>query len=205
MLMIVDDIQVGCGRTGTFFSFERAGISPDIVTLSKSISGFGLPMALVLMKPQIDIWAPGTHSGTFRGNNLAFVTAKEALELYWATPQFEDSLRRKALIVGASLAHIARAYPGGRFTVRGRGMIQGLAAVDAGLADRVSERAFRQGLIIETSGAESQVLKLLPPLTIDELTLRKGLDILEHSIAQELGANPAAVEKSRVLRLAGAQ
>ncbi|HEX5477770.1 MAG TPA: diaminobutyrate--2-oxoglutarate transaminase [Burkholderiales bacterium] len=205
MLMIVDDIQVGCGRTGTFFSFERAGISPDIVTLSKSISGFGLPMALVLMKPQIDVWAPGTHSGTFRGNNLAFVTAKETLELYWATPQFEDSLRRKALIVGASLAHIARAYPGGRFTVRGRGMIQGLAAGDASLADRVSGRAFRQGLIIETSGAESQVLKLLPPLTIDELTLRKGLDILEHSIAQELGANPAAVEKSRVLRLAGAQ
>lgn len=205
MLMIVDDIQVGCGRTGTFFSFERAGISPDIVTLSKSISGFGLPMALVLIKPQLDVWAPGTHSGTFRGNNLAFVTASEALELYWATPQFEEGLRRKALIVGASLAHIARAYPGGRFTVRGRGMIQGLAAGDADLADRVSARAFRNGLVIETSGAESQVLKLLPPLTIDELTLRKGLDILEHSIAQELGASLAAADKSRVLRMAGAQ
>ena len=80
MLLIVDDIQVGCGRTGTFFSFEAAGIRPDIITLSKSLSGFGLPMSLVLMKPELDVWKPGAHSGTFRGNNLAFVTATQALE-----------------------------------------------------------------------------------------------------------------------------
>jgi diaminobutyrate-2-oxoglutarate transaminase len=205
ILLIVDDIQVGCGRTGTFFSFERAGISPDIVTLSKSISGFGLPMSLVLMKPELDVWLPGTHSGTFRGNNLAFVTAREALEHYWSTPEFEESLRRKASIMSATLAHMARAYPLGQFTVRGRGMIQGLASVDATLPDRISERAFAEGLVIETAGSESQVVKLLPPLTIDELTLRKGLDILERSIAKELGVSVAGADKSRVVSMAGAQ
>jgi diaminobutyrate-2-oxoglutarate transaminase len=205
MLMIVDDIQVGCGRTGTFFSFEHAGLSPDIVTLSKSISGFGLPMSLVLMKPELDVWAPGEHSGTFRGNNLAFVTAQAALELYWEAPGFEEGLHRKAGIVSASLAHITRAYPRGGFSVRGRGMVQGLASADKAMPDRIAARAFREGLVIETSGAESQVLKLLPPLTIDEPTLRKGLDILERSVAHELGTTLAATEPRKVLRMAGAR
>ena len=138
MLLIVDDIQAGCGRTGTFFSFERAGISPDIVTLSKSISGFGLPMALVLMKPELDIWAPGAHNGTFRGNNLAFVTAKEALVHYWTTRDFEDALRRKGNIMSAWLQHVARSYPQGGLSVRGRGMIQGLVATDPALAGKIA-------------------------------------------------------------------
>jgi diaminobutyrate-2-oxoglutarate transaminase len=76
ILLIVDDIQVGCGRTGTFFSFEEAKISPDIIILSKSLSGYGIPFSMVLMKPSLDQWKPGEHNGTFRGNNLAFVTAR---------------------------------------------------------------------------------------------------------------------------------
>ena len=75
MLLIVDDIQAGCGRTGTFFSFEEMGIKPDMITLSKSISGFGLPFAIVLLREKLDEWTPGEHNGTFRGNNHAFVTA----------------------------------------------------------------------------------------------------------------------------------
>ena len=82
-LLIVDDIQAGCGRTGPFFSFESAGVQPDIVVLSKSLSGFGLPMSIVLMKPAHDQWSPGEHNGTFRGNNLAFVTATVALRKFW--------------------------------------------------------------------------------------------------------------------------
>ena len=82
VLLIVDDIQAGCGRTGTFFSFEPAGIEPDIICLSKSISGSGLPMSLTLIRPDLDIWSPGEHNGTFRGNNEAFVTATEALN-WW--------------------------------------------------------------------------------------------------------------------------
>jgi diaminobutyrate-2-oxoglutarate transaminase len=199
ILMIVDDIQVGCGRTGTFFSFEHAGISPDIVTLSKSISGYGLPMSLVLMKPELDIWSPGAHSGTFRGNNLAFVTATQALVHYWSTGEFEESVFHKATIMDAWLNHIARAYPEAGFSVRGRGMIQGLATAEAGLAGRITARAFREGLVIETSGSEDQVIKLLPALTIEEQTLRNGLDILERSVAETLGVNPAHADKIRFI------
>ena len=90
-LLIVDDIQAGCGRTGTFFSFEPAGISPDIICLSKSISGSGLPMALTLIRPELDLWLPGEHNGTFRGNNAAFITAAAALD--WWT---DDTCLRKS-------------------------------------------------------------------------------------------------------------
>lgn len=199
MLLIVDDIQVGCGRAGTFFSFERAGVSPDIVTLSKSISGYGLPMSLVLMKPELDVWTPGAHNGTFRGNNLAFVTAREALLHYWTTRDFEDALRRKGNIMSAWLEHIARAYPQGGFGVRGRGMIQGLATENPELAGKITARAFERGLVIETSGSQDQVVKLLPPLTIDDHTLRSGLEILECSAAEVLGVPQAQAEKIRII------
>jgi len=187
MLLIVDDIQVGCGRTGTFFSFEKAGISPDIVTLSKSISGYGLPMSLVLMKPELDIWTPGAHNGTFRGNNLAFVTAKEALLHFWTSDEFEQGIRRRGKIMRSWLEHVAYGYPDGEFRVRGRGMLQGLASDQPQLASNIASRAFEHGLVVETSGSEDQVVKLLPPLTIEEASLRKGLEILEQSVADVLG------------------
>jgi len=205
LLLIVDDIQVGCGRTGTFFSFEQSGISPDIVTLSKSISGYGLPMALVLMKPELDIWSPGAHNGTFRGNNLAFVTARAALLHYWCSPEFTDAIRRRSNIMGAWLEHIARAYPQGRFEVRGRGMIRGLATEEAELANRISARAFEEGLVVETSGSQDQVVKLLPPLTIDDQALRKGLDMLERAAASVLDVPHAHVEKIRFIHFGGAR
>jgi len=68
IMLIIDDIQVGCGRTGRFFSFEDAGIRPDIVCLSKSLSGYGLPMAIVIYRRDLDVWEPGEHNGTFRGH-----------------------------------------------------------------------------------------------------------------------------------------
>src|SRR3546814_16069124 len=83
ILLIIDDIQVGCGRTGPLFSFEEMGIDPDIVTLSKSISGSGLPMALVPIKPEYDVGAPGEHNGPFRGNNAAFVPATAPPHHFW--------------------------------------------------------------------------------------------------------------------------
>src|SRR5207245_9960375 len=83
MLLIVDDIQVGCGRTGPFFSFEPAGIVPDVVCLSKSLRGFGLPMSVVLFTRERAVWSPGLHTGTFRGSNVAFVTAAAALPRCW--------------------------------------------------------------------------------------------------------------------------
>ena len=184
ILLIVDDIQVGCGRTGTFFSFEPAGIEPDIVCLSKAIGGFGLPMSLVLIKPELDQWAPGEHNGTFRGNNLAFVTGAEALAVYWQDGSFGAEVARKADLVRARLQEIAARHPEARPEVRGRGLIQGLRLKPEGLAGQVSRAAFRRGLVVETAGPRDEVLKILPALVIDDAALERGLDIIASSLAE---------------------
>lgn len=181
ILLIVDDIQAGCGRTGTFFSFEEAGLTPDVVTLSKSIGGLGLPMALVLVKPELDVQQPGEHSGTFRGNNLAFVAARAALS-FWADPLFEKELQLRCALVDERLRGIARQDAAKGCTPRGRGLLRGLTWADPGVAGRVSQAAFQRGLIAETSGAHGHVLKVMPPLTIDIEALRKGLDLLADAI-----------------------
>ena len=183
VLLIVDDIQAGCGRTGTFFSFEPAGIQPDLICLSKSISGSGLPMSLTLIRPDIDIWSPGEHNGTFRGNNAAFVTATEALT-WWQDDSLADDVRRKADIVRAELESIASEHETLRATVRGRGLLVGLHTPIDGLASRVTKAAFERGLLLETSGATaSDVVKLMPALTIDDADLERGLAILRESVA----------------------
>lgn len=179
-LLIVDDIQAGCGRTGGFFSFEPAGIVPDIVCLSKSLSGFGLPLSLVLLRPAIDAWKPGEHNGTFRGNNLAFVTARAALDLFWTDDHLSEEVMAKSQIAHAHLARIAAAHGG---TVRGRGLMLGVSFDDVTLAQRAAHVAFERGLVIETAGAEDQVLKLLPPLTLTCDELARGLDIITDAVA----------------------
>ncbi len=188
VLLIVDDIQVGCGRTGPFFSFEPAGIKPDIVCLSKSLSGFGLPLAVTLMRPELDQWEPGEHNGTFRGHNPAFVTATAALD-FWADKQLERDTERKAAKVSERLKALVRRIPV-QAEARGRGLIQGIEFADAALAAECSKRAFEQGLIIETAGVDDQVLKLLPPLMIPEADLEEGLRIIEAVVSAV--ANDAA-------------
>ncbi|MFI0155394.1 diaminobutyrate--2-oxoglutarate transaminase [Streptomyces lydicus] len=182
MLLIVDDIQMGCGRTGAFFSFEEAGIVPDIVTVSKSISGYGLPLALTLFKPELDIWEPGEHNGTFRGNNPAFVTAAAALDTYWADGQMEKQTLARGEIVEAHLKAIVEEHPGAFAEYRGRGLVWGLECNDKGLAGRIAGRAFELGLLIETSGPESEVVKLLPALTTTPEELDEGLRTLGRAV-----------------------
>ena len=187
ILLILDEIQAGVGRTGTFFAFEHAGIVPDIVTVSKSISGSGLPMSLVLLRPEVDVWKPGAHTGTFRGNNLAFVSARVALETYWADSALTDGVAAKGELLRAELERIASEHPEQGFVVRGRGLMQGIACdADRTLAGRISKAAFQRGLIIETSGAFDEVLKFLPALTITEDELARGLAIVRESLAEAL-------------------
>ena len=182
VLLIVDDIQAGCGRTGTFFSFEPAGIEPDIICLSKSISGSGLPMSLTLIRPDLDIWSPGEHNGTFRGNNAAFVTATEALN-WWGDDSLSDEVRRKSAMIRAELESIAAEHESMRATVRGRGFLQGLHTPIDSLASKICAAAFERGLLMETSGgAASDVVKLMPPLTIADEELERGLLILRQSV-----------------------
>lgn len=179
ILLIVDDIQVGCGRTGGFFSFERAGIKPDIVCLSKSLSGFGLPLSLVLLREELDVFEPGEHNGTFRGHNLAFVTARAALERYWQDDELTKSVREKAAIARARMRELAEEFGGEE---RGLGLIRGIEFEDPKKASAVSREAFNQGVIMETAGPNDEVLKLLAPLTISDEMLTEGLDRVEKAM-----------------------
>ena len=182
ILLIVDDIQAGCGRTGTFFSFDDVGIQPDIITMSKSLSGYGLPFAMVLFKPEHDIWKPGEHNGTFRGNNLAFVTAEAAIKHYWSDDLFSKEVKRKGKYMYDRINKIIDQYGEGNFSSRGRGMFQGINCVSGDLASKITKLAFKNGLMIETSGADDHVIKFLCPLTISDQNLKKGMDILEDAI-----------------------
>jgi diaminobutyrate-2-oxoglutarate transaminase len=185
ILLIVDDVQAGCGRTGTFFSFEEAGITPDIVCLSKSISGYGLPMALTLFRPELDQWEPGEHNGTFRGNSPAFVTAAAALERFWSDDLFAKELGERIHQLHEGLEAIASSYDGAG--VRGRGMLAGVVFPDDATAEKIAAEAFDRGLLVETSGPESEVVKVMPPLTIDADSLAQGLDILTSAAAAVAG------------------
>lgn len=187
-LLIVDDIQSGCGRSGQFFSFEAAEVTPDIVCLSKSLSGYGLPFSMNLIKPCHDVWEAGEHNGTFRGNNLAFVTARAALETFWADADFEQALGRKIAYLddrlAALVARIRHVIP--RAELRGRGFMRGIFLDNGELAQSISGAAFDAGLILETCGPHGEVVKLLPPLTIEDDVLARALDVLEAACERAL-------------------
>jgi diaminobutyrate-2-oxoglutarate transaminase len=187
IVLIVDDIQAGCGRTGTFFSFEPSGIKPDIVTLSKSLSGYGLPLAVALIKPEFDVWKPGEHNGTFRGNNHAFVTATATLEHFWRAPEFAESIVAKGRHLHTRLQALVDMHRPHLVDVPGRGMMLGLRCADPKRAAAVTQRAFRHGLIIERCGPEDEVVKCMMPLTTSIEELDEGIDILARSFAEEFG------------------
>jgi diaminobutyrate-2-oxoglutarate transaminase len=193
ILLIIDDIQMGNGRTGTFFSFEEAGIKPDMVTFSKSVGG-GLPMAILLMRPELDQWQPGEHTGTFRGNNLAFVAATQALS-YWDTNDFSESIKYKGKIMQEELGKIVDKYSDDLdIGLRGRGMVWGLDFERSGFASEISRAAFNRNLVIELAGADDNVVKFLPALITEEETLRKGIGIIDEVISELL------LQKARAIR-----
>lgn len=191
ILLIIDDIQVGNGRTGSFFSFERAGIKPDMVTVSKSIGG-GMPLAMLLMRPELDQWKPGEHTGTFRGNNLAFIAATQVLS-YWENNDLAEAVMYKGEILRDELQRIADKYPELEANVRGVGMVWGLETWRTGFWGEVAKECFNNGLVIELAGGSDQVLKFLPALTIEEDVLREGLTIID----QAVGALLARKEEAR--------
>lgn len=182
-LLIVDDIQAGCGRTGTFFSFERAGLAPDLVCMAKSISGYGLPMSLLLLKPEHDVWTPGEHNGTFRGNSLAFATAAAAIDL-WDSGEMA-CLQRNSLLLSDWIAQMGSEF-GGWLRPKGLGLMQGLAFARAEHSRAVSAGAIRRGVIVECCGPYDEVLKIMPPLNISEEALLDGLHRVEDSLREVL-------------------
>lgn len=186
ILLIADDIQVGCCRSGNFFSFERAGIIPDMVTLSKSIGGCGMPMAMVLFKPELDIWEPGQHTGTFRGNQLSLIAGKAGLS-YFVENSLDKEVQRKSNIVERFL--VDEILPmDNRIDYRGIGLIWGLdfSGFDRDITKPLIAACFKNGLIVERVGRDNNVLKLMPPLVIEDELLMKGLQILKKSLQEVL-------------------
>ncbi|MGF1662934.1 MAG: diaminobutyrate--2-oxoglutarate transaminase [Kineosporiaceae bacterium] len=189
VLLIVDDVQMGCGRTGPFFSWEASGVRPDIVCLSKSLSGYGLPLAVTLLRPELDVWSPGEHNGTFRGHNLAFVAGRVAIERYWASGDLQRGVAERAATVERVLRELADSYPRAIVDVRGRGLVWGVEFRDPAAAAAVIRTAFeRERLVVETSGSLDQVVKLLPPLTIGTDELADGLRRLFRAVERVVGA-----------------
>ena len=186
IIMIVDDIQVGCGRTGYFFSFERAGIKPDMVCLSKSIGGFGTPFALTLISPELDIWAPGEHNGTFRGFQVAMVAAKAGLE-QMNELKVDKQAREKAKIVDEVLGEGLKKIDS-RIEYRGIGLIWGVDfdAFGDNASKLVIKKCFEKGLICESAGRGNRVVKLMPQLLISEDELREGLNIFLEATKEAL-------------------
>ncbi|SET11815.1 diaminobutyrate--2-oxoglutarate transaminase [Paracoccus homiensis] len=191
-LLILDDIQAGCGRTGKFFSFEDMGVVPDLVPMAKSISGFGLPLAMVLVRPEHDVFGPAEHNGTFRGNTHAFVTARVAIEKFWADDAFENELAQKAALIERRLTELADMVPGA--FLKGRGLMRGVDVGSGELAEKICGRAYDKGLVIETSGSEDQVVKVLAPLTTPVDTFNKGFDIVIEAAREVLETTKIAAE-----------
>jgi diaminobutyrate-2-oxoglutarate transaminase len=178
-LLIIDDIQAGCGRTGPFFSFEDyAGVSPDIVCMSKSISGCGFPMALTLIRPELDVWEPGDHNGTFRGNNLAFISAGAALG-FWSDKDFERHVARLAGLLRESLDEVCNGSLLGRAVVVGKGLFLGLRFQDGDLSESMRRLTLKHGVLTETSGPKNEVLKIMPPLTTTLEVLHEAVERLK--------------------------
>jgi len=186
ILLVIDDVQMGCGRTGEFFSFTEYGLDPDVVCVSKSISGSGLPMALTLIKPEHDEWAPGEHNGTFRGNNPAFVTGTAALDL-WTDDTLQRTTAAHATQMCTALSAISDDNPALKAEVRGRGAIWGLDVGSGDLAAKICRQAFSNELLVETAGPDGNVVKLLPALTIETDELEAGLDRLTDAVQRVCG------------------
>jgi diaminobutyrate-2-oxoglutarate transaminase len=180
--LVVDEVQTGCGRTGTWFAFEEYGIEPDVIVASKALSGMGLPVAVILYDARLDVWAPGAHTGTFRGNQPAFAAGAEAVRIV-RRDDVLGNVRRRGEQVARRLSVLDQ-NPWVR-EVRGRGLMWGVELADpvdgqpaGGLARTVQGEALRRGLILECGGREDCVVRMLPPLNVTAEVVDQACTIL---------------------------
>lgn len=186
ILLICDEVQIGCSRSGTFFSFERADIVPDIVCMSKSIGGYGIPFAVTLFKKELDVFKPGEHNGTFRGCQLSMVAGLAALEMT-VEQDIPAQVKRKEKIVKEYLDKEIKPLLKGKMEIRGIGLSWGIEFNDGKLARAVLDKCFEKKLIIELAGSYDSVLKIMPSLVIEDELLLKGLNIVKESIQEVIG------------------
>ncbi|QOZ13497.1 aminotransferase class III-fold pyridoxal phosphate-dependent enzyme [Bradyrhizobium sp. CCBAU 51765] len=181
-VLILDDRQMGCGRTGEFFSFEFAGLSPDLVLMSNSLTGCGLPMSMLLIKDEIDHTWPVEHDGTEK-NDIAFAAASAAINIYWRDCILSEEVQRMGELVRRRLSAIA-SYSGSSFSVRGKGLALGFDCQTSEIAEATTRNAFARGLFIERCASVGEVIQFLPALTIDGETLNQGLEIFEEALGR---------------------
>lgn len=185
-LFIVDEIQVACGRTGSYFSFDGMDLQPDIINLAKGIGGYGTPLAMNLIRPEHDAhWSPGEHTGTFRGQGFSFVAGREALR-YFEDDALMNGVTEKAGRIEGCLKQIAGEFSDRNLEVRGKGMIQGIDMGEGAVSKEVQKACFENGLLIGPCGSGGRVIKLIPPLTIPDEDLDEGLEILTQAVRKVL-------------------
>ncbi|OKL35444.1 diaminobutyrate--2-oxoglutarate transaminase [Domibacillus mangrovi] len=195
--LIIDEVQTGIGRTGEMFSFEHAGIIPDVIVCSKAIGG-GLPMSIIIYQEELDQWNPGAHIGTFRGNQLGMATGLATLK-YMKENDVLENVNVRSKQVFERLNELQEKYEE-IGDVRGRGLMIGVEIVNPkGRKDRlghypqyeelalqIQERCFHNGLIIEVGGRYSAVMRFLPPLTMTENETAEVLTIFEKSVVEAI-------------------
>ena len=184
--LVVDEVQTGCGRTGTWFAFEQYGIEPDVIVASKALSGIGQPVSIIMYDERLDVWAPGAHTGTFRGNQVAFAAGARAVEIVRRDGVL-DNVRSRSAQIGRRL-NVLRTNPWVR-DVRGRGLMWGIELADPATgewageaAEQVQARALRGGLMVELGGRHDCVVRLLPPLNVTAEVVDTACDILIEAV-----------------------
>ncbi|MDQ6819882.1 MAG: diaminobutyrate--2-oxoglutarate transaminase family protein [Actinomycetota bacterium] len=186
--LILDEIQCGFGRTGTWFAFDQHGIAPDVVVASKGIGGLGMPAAIVLYDGRLDAWSAGAHTGTFRGNQLAFAAGVEAIRIIERDGLLENVTELGALAL-EGLSELADEHKLVA-EARGMGLMLGLELVDPETGEpnqqaavAVQRGALERGLIVELGGRDDAVVRMLPPLNVTRETLDQALGILREALA----------------------
>ena len=191
--LIVDEIQTGLGRTGKLYAFEHAGITPDVVLLSKAIGG-SLPLSVVLYHESLDQWQPGAHAGTFRGNQMAMAAGIATLN-YIQEHRLADHAQAMGDRLLSHLKQIQTEFPC-LGDVRGRGLMIGVEVVDVNasanaqgnypaypaLARRIQQECLRRGLILELGGRYGSVVRFLPPLIVTAEQIDRIGDIVHASV-----------------------
>lgn len=183
-LFIIDDIQAGCGRCGSYFGFDDLDVDPDIVILAKGLGGMGTPIGMLVNKPEYDkAWSPGQHTGTYRGQGISFVAGRVGLE-YFSDDAFVDNAKLKGEIIRKTLDQLSAKYA--LVDVRQKGMLLAAEFKDADTAKAIAGKCFEKGLIIGTCNT-GQIVKFIPPLTIEEDKLKQGLSIFADAVAEVMG------------------
>ncbi|AWK43828.1 diaminobutyrate--2-oxoglutarate transaminase family protein [Photorhabdus laumondii subsp. laumondii] len=184
--VIIDEIQTGCGRTGTWYAFEQYGIEPDIFVTSKGTSGIGLPSSLMFYKKDFNNWTSGIHIGTFRGNQLAFASGTKAIEIIKRDNLLEN-VKQRSIQIKKHLAALKNNFNiiG---EIRGKGLMLGVEILNASTgkaceitAKHIQKIALNKGLITELGGRNDTVLRILPPLNVSSDTIEEAIEILRNT------------------------